>query len=118
MRVLVLLVLMWPTYGFSSFESGNSLLVNCKNDDGFKNGVCYGYLMGVVDTQRVIAAWGGVVNDCSPAGLSLTQLLGIVVKRLDDNPEEWHNNGSSLVLNILAEVFPVSFKEDGTSYCP
>ncbi|MFP6801731.1 MAG: Rap1a/Tai family immunity protein, partial [Pseudomonadales bacterium] len=51
-------------------------------------------------------------------GVTAGQLRKIVVKYLNENPEELHLTAGSLVSNALNEAFPVSYKDDGTSYCP
>ncbi|MFP6792944.1 MAG: Rap1a/Tai family immunity protein [Pseudomonadales bacterium] len=50
-------------------------------------------------------------------GVNKVQLKKIVVKYLNENPEDLHMTASSSVSNALYDAFEPSFKDDGTRYC-
>jgi hypothetical protein len=64
----------------------------------------YGYVMGVVDSNR-----NSVL--CVPLGVSVKQASAVVVKYLNNNPELWEKNANELVINALAPVFRCEKKE-------
>jgi hypothetical protein len=91
--------------------SGNFLLVSCqlvvkKTDDktvsqdnfeSFRDGYCRGIIEGVADTSP---------NVCPIKGSTYGQDARIVVKYLQDHPEELHLANTALVEKALAKVFP------------
>ena len=127
MRVLLFLALIYPAVASASavtvWEGGNGLLSDCEERATFNEGVCAGYLSGVMDAHQTFKGWGELTQPtyCKPDGVTLGQVRAIVVKSLKENPEELHLNAASLVLNALRRAFPPEIKfEDGevVFYCP
>ena len=73
---------------------------SCELDDAsFEDGVCYGYVFGVFDSNP-----GDLI--CAPNGVTGRQLVDIVRKFFKENPEIRHDEAAVLVTVALAEAFP------------
>lgn len=70
-----------------------------KKNAGFVGGLYLGYVTGVVDSFQL-------QGYCPPEQLTNGQTGSIVLKWLEDNPERWTENGSTLVLEALQKAFP------------
>mgnify|MGYP005988653749 CR=1 FL=1 len=96
------MLLVSPVSYAKSWHSGNTLLEACERDDAsFREGVCYGYVYGVVD---VLSG----EQFCAPSNVTASQFVNIVIKYLKQNPENLHYNAAVLVAFALAQVFPCS----------
>lgn len=60
-----------------------------------------GYVIGVADSLN------GIMFDI-PLGVKRAQVMAIVGKYLDDNPDEWNTAADSIVRNALEKAFPRS----------
>ena len=122
---------------FALFESssshalvtGNELLSNCtkalsvikdplssaqnSKSDAFDTASCISYIEGAVDG---IVVADRLVEDrsifCRPKGVNNGQLVRVVVKYLEENPESLHEWQFNLVLKALIEAFPCNKKEE------
>jgi hypothetical protein len=73
---------------------------NMGDQDFYNNGVFTGYVVGVIDANRL--------NPKHPvAGAKVNELCAIVAKYLKNNPEKWHLSGAVLVAEAINEAFPV-----------
>jgi hypothetical protein len=95
---------------------GNELLRDCEESlhgklvaDAIRAGTCLGYLSGIVD-MHVVYAQSGIPNlpiSCiPPGGVSLRQVQRVVVKYLQEHPEELHYKRFTLVNIALLHAFP------------
>lgn len=83
-----------------SLDTGNGLLDSCSSESGsFKHGLCYGYIAGHVSTINRIAY-------CIPPEVTHRQEYDIVVKGLQDHPEERQKGSVYLVMKYLNAAFP------------
>lgn len=86
--------------------TGPNLYDYCNEEKAtFFEGVCVGYILGVID----ILGRGGAVagaNACIPSGPNVGQIKDIVVKWLTNNPEVRHFSAEGLVAVAISEVFP------------
>ena len=106
--ITLLVTLGIPMGSYGQFTSGNELLGYCKSEEEGAGGVaCISYLMGVVDTHDNISS-EGVMDKyfCSPEGVNGGQLSKIVVKYMEENPEQIHYSGTYLTLSALIEAYP------------
>jgi hypothetical protein len=88
-----------PT-SYADLTTGNVLAADCeKNDSGFQDGFCYGYVFAVFDSIQ-----GKKV--CAPKGVSGKQLVSIAKKYLKENPENLHEPADELVTIALRRAFP------------
>ena len=112
----LLLTLLLPATGFAYFINGNKLLTQCESK--FTQ-LCTGYIVGLSDTYNNLVHWGFMEpHFCKPKAIIVSQLHKIVVKHLNENPEDLHSDGAGLVGRALFTAFPPSYKDDGTPYCP
>lgn len=92
------------------FWSGNSLYEWCTKDavQGAPNSpACRMYIVGAADTWIALQSNGSL--SCYfklPQTVTMTQLEGIVVKYLRDNPEKRHVAGYWIVQQALTAAFP------------
>jgi len=88
------------SYAAGAFTTGNSLADDCeKNDSGFQDGFCYGFVIGVFDTIQ-----GEKI--CAPDGVTIKQVQSIVKKYLKENPASLHFGAELLVSLALMKTFP------------
>jgi len=113
----VLFLLVFPVGSGSSpspqedYTSGSWLLVSCElavrsdddkafqenNFESYRNGFCRGIVDGVSDVSPKV---------CQPQGSTYGQYHRVVLKYLQDHPEELHLRNSELVEKALAKAFP------------
>ena len=100
--IAALAMLLGSPASYAGFITGNSLANDCeKNDSMFQDGFCYGYVLGVYDSNP-----GDLI--CAPNGVTGKQLLSIVRKFFRERPEILHDEAAVLVTVALAEAFPCS----------
>jgi len=99
------------------FVSGNQLLAHCREyksiaadheGSSFEAGHCGGFLHGVADSYQSLHRLDASSPPlyCMPAGVSGGQLVRIVFKFLEANPEKLNAVASDLVLLAYVEAFP------------
>ena len=101
-------------FTYSSFERAEDLLWNCDADPQsdelaiLKQTLCMGYISGMIDSAQVIFALKPESKMfCSPAeGMSGDQKRRIVVKYIQQNPEQMHKTARASVLASFIEAFP------------
>ena len=139
----LLLAALIPATSFASFMGGNELLARCTTEGteiedsfedykalpiqskerrlvGFFNrSNCNGYIKAISDAHSAFVFWGYMEPTfCTPKGSSAGQFIKIVVKYLNENPEILRLEAGGAVVNAISDAFPVSYKDDGTRYCP
>jgi hypothetical protein len=108
-NILMLFVLMmFAECSYAGFKNGNTLAEwmveyeksdNDNSKDPFMVALYDGYVTGVADTLYDIS-W------CSPGNITIGQVLKIVSKYLNNNPQNLHSSAYSLVEQALKEAFP------------
>lgn len=120
------LILLLFTTSNADAKTGNELLADCAADQGTATGqmqylLCSEYIAGVVDTWDLVGSLSiamsaeddGKINPdklrftpvCRPDGVTVGQIVDIVVKYLENHPEERHEYAHKLVLTVLIENF-------------
>jgi hypothetical protein len=112
-----------------SDESGNRLQHDCRLAidlsgpqksiaipdpvDWIAVGYCYGRIEGVINTallwhkSNVDSGHSANGEPCIPTGVvSTSEATKVVLKYLDDHPEQLHVLGTALILNALKEAYP------------
>lgn len=84
------------------WKKGNSLHSDCGNEYGFTNGLCTGYILGVLDAN----ARSGFEAYCDPEGATVGQMEDIVKKWLADNPAYRTIPADAAVTAAMMEAFP------------
>jgi hypothetical protein len=94
----------------SSFYDGNQLYALCTDTNrasaALTEGMCRGYVMGVVDQAAGQALYGQHI--CLPNGVSAVQATDVVVRYLRENPAERHIGAGTLAAKALGIGFPCS----------
>jgi len=119
MKYLLMIVLL---FSFSqvradqvlNFNTGNELLELCEAYLGdetaaniAKGNTCAGYVMGIADVHRAFVGWEAMEQRwCLPENISASQLVRIVTKHLQENPQDLHTGAAYLVANDLSSAFP------------
>ena len=81
--------------------TGNKFLEVCRGGNT-EQGFCWGYFTGVSDGIAILQTSEGLSWQpiCKPRKVTTVQLRDVVIKYIDDHPEERHN--PIIVLTILA----------------
>ena len=114
-----------PAASFASFKTGNTLLAECTNKgleivDFMDKSSCNAYIMGSEDTHEIAVLYLGEMKPlfCLPKGATIGQRVKIVVKYMNENPEDLHFPASLILPMAFKKAFPPTLKSDGTRYCP
>ena len=115
MRIwIAIVVLMFAVVSHASKASESSVYVSaaklldlCESDSVTDQGICVGYLMGIHDVTNDYDTAGLMSKYlCKPTGVQSPQLQKVVIKRLNEKPEDLHLTTAGEVALILYEVFP------------
>jgi hypothetical protein len=113
-KILSVSVFMLVSVGVCSPQDmtrGNWLLTSCQiavkaHDDpsftankmeSFQNGYCLGIIQGVTDASQDV---------CPGEHVTYVQITRVVLKYLQDHPEQLDQHGSTLVYRALVKAFP------------
>ena len=101
-KIIVLLLMIASESSYAGFISGNKLAENMQEYNKFYS---YGasasfsaYGTGVADT--IDNLW------CSSSSVTVGQIVKVVSKYLENNPEKLHLSASSLIRAALMQAFP------------
>ena len=68
-------------------------------------GICMGYTSGVLETAEVFGSLGTRLS-CVPEAAENEQIIRVIVKYLEDNPQNLHRRAASLIQLALLQAFP------------
>jgi Rap1a immunity proteins len=105
---LLMLFICMPAYSASALLSGKSFLSICEAKEDIWNVQCLRYIEGVNDVYKSLDDWD-LLNKkiyCMPGDIQAKQLKRIVVRYLNEYPEELHTIASGHVLNAFILAFP------------
>ena len=115
---IAVLILACPAVALAIMDTGIDLLKGCqaivavaekRQVDAATAGnalLCSGYLMGMIDAEKYLKD-AGVNLFCLPnGGISTQQAARIVLKYLNDHPEELHREPRTLVYLSLYNAYP------------
>ena len=111
MRVLAAIVMLIaaPASAQSLWVSGNDLLKRCTEPETDGWVYCAGYIDGVFSWIIYSQDLSDEIYVCVPsADITRTQLVDIVVKHLESEPESRHWDASIHVYNAFVAAFPCS----------
>ena len=112
--VLVLIFLSLSVRVEAGFSTGNKLLKFCTADKNGPQGVCSGYIMGVVDAHDVNNDVGGkdeYKNNhlgyrwCLHKKITQGEVMDPIIAWLKVNPKKRHFTATSLISKALQESF-------------
>ncbi len=113
MKYLLTIVLLFSSNQASAiFLTGNELLPKCeefvtKTDHYFDSAICQAYIIGITDASITFVNWNNMEKDmCLPDNVGSRKLVRVVIKYLQEHPEDLHLSASSLVLNAFIKAFP------------
>ena len=103
LAVLVLVSAAASALAAGSWVNGNELKKYCSSNS-YERGICLGFTSAVANivANEPVAGW----RACIPDGVTRGQLRDIMVKFLDDHPEELHLEAASLAARAYKEAFP------------
>jgi len=104
-------------------QNGSKLLQNCnsylKLTGGSSNlkialgaGLCLGTVRGIIDAGDIFDTFTGQTGKsptsvfCVPEGVSTDQGVRVVIKYLEEHPEDLHQRGTTLTVLALKQAFP------------
>lgn len=96
----------------AAFLDGNEFLDRCESTTDYDDGVCDGFVAGVVAMglgvveNRTFALGQRLRSACVPPGVKFEQLRDVAVQYLQDNPEKRHFAAAASVWVAVAEAFP------------
>ena len=93
----------------AEFMKGNILSGLCAADDEWESGGCVGYIVGVADAFDHLhwSSTGGLDGGkyCMPDSATRQEIVGLVVKSLNENPDKLNNPALHLVSNAFIDAF-------------
>jgi len=110
-RLLLLAFLLVCHSAYGEYLYGNELLEVCEafvNNTNFEKGIaCNGYISGVFDAHEIFVDWDDMKPSwCMPDSVTNAQLILIVTKYLQENPNKLRAGASGHVVNALIKTFP------------
>ena len=106
-RLILLLAFALPAQ--ADFMDGNTLAGLCSAEGGFESGGCVGYIAGVADAfdHRHWSNTGGVDGGqyCIPESATREEIVGLVVKSVDEHPDKLDSLALFLVSNAFIDAF-------------
>ena len=97
----------------SAQTTAHELQEQCsQKSPGYAAGFCHGFIEAVLDMNDLhllTARLNGVQSGspmCIPDGVKMGQIVKIVMKFLDDHPEQLHLRARNIVLDSVAFAFP------------
>jgi hypothetical protein len=117
--ILLGLIFVFQSPAYSKID-GNRVLESCRGKTTTYQALCNGYIGGVIDGIKLAFTLTNQTDEpiCKintlddsvkfqlPDGNNLGQVVDVVVKFLDENPEIRHYDASVLVLFSLRKYFP------------
>ena len=103
--LLVTLGISMGSYG--AYMTAAQLLERCESVANVDKAVCLGYVQGAVDTFESVMSLGAwPKNFCIPQQVTLVQLSKVLVKYLNEHPEDLHYMADNEVHMAFMKAFP------------
>lgn len=104
---LVLLLSAVAQSAHAEYFSGILLNKYCSSESRYEQGMCLGYIVGVVDSFNTTYAVKGEKRIfCIPPGVTSGQLVLVLKKSMQEHPETLHLPASAHTLSALTAAFP------------
>jgi hypothetical protein len=103
MTAAVVLVCL-PTATRADVTTGKELWPLCTSKGATENSLCFGYVTAIAEAMgQPTGVYGW--RACVPEQVTRKQVVDVVMRYLDQHPEERHSTAGSLVANVLAKAF-------------
>lgn len=115
--ILFAILLFLSCQAFST--TGNELLQSCneslkisQNNAALMSTACSGYIEGAIDAYNMVRSGLGYDtkypegNICIPADAAASRKVHILIKFMEEHPEQLHLDGSELVIDAFLKAFP------------
>src|ERR1700722_8392144 len=99
--ILVICISQTKADGAFAFMSGNDLLQACAAADTYSQGMCNGYLEGVLDLQTQVRD-ASKLDPCLPTGIDGEKIKNVVVQYLRPHPAIRAYPAGALVTTAIA----------------
>lgn len=101
------LTALFPMKSRANFVNGNDLQGWCQSQSKADQGICRGFVVGVIDMiQSGKQGRGLKVDVCFPESITLAQAMDVATKWLTNHPQNRHFVASDLVKASMEEAFP------------
>ena len=77
-----------------------------KNKGFFSSGFCAGYITGTIESIAIWTAGSSHIPYCLPENATNDQIISVIRKYLDANPEKLHLDGAELIIDAISDAFP------------
>jgi Rap1a immunity proteins len=72
--------------------------------------ICVGYLAAILDLTGIVEGCPSncqrALHICPPKGATLSQVLAVFLAHARSHAEQWHQDASLAILNVLSTTFP------------
>jgi hypothetical protein len=85
--------------------TGNQLLTLCVEQNGFSQGICYGYAMGIAD-YYLSSQVPEHLRICISSEVTRKQIADVTIAYLKSHPEKRHYIAAGIVWEALHNAFP------------
>ncbi len=87
--------------------TGNELLGYCENEGVYSQGLCDGFIDGAGDGFQSYALYiGRRLPFCYPEGATVGQVRRVIVKYLEEHPQDLHYSAADSAFIALGDAFP------------
>jgi hypothetical protein len=109
--IIFLFLFSFSTISSVHSESGQQWLSYCESNKNTEGSYCFGYLGGLIDMYSSIREDLLYFEKipyliCLPPNMTLDQMVKIMRKYLNDNPEQLHINMTTLYQRKMFKTFP------------
>lgn len=91
----------------AAYFNGSLLNKYCSSESKYEQGMCLGYVVGVVDsfnTTNPLQTSKRII--CIPTAVTSGQLVLVIKKSMEEHPETFHLSASAHTLSALTAAFP------------
>lgn len=99
----------------TAYKSAMDILEHCNKAETAANfidqAICLGYLTGTIDSFQILRDVYNVCTFARPENLTPRQIILILKKHSEENPEKLNMPGSAFILLALKKAYPCNEEE-------